>query len=231
MAINVVVAPTYLYVRSRAPENDPPIRLAFGKALDRAISQYNYYSMHTTRSLLGKAQRCAMAVLRNELKNMEVEVSGEELKEQARKMWRMLAAWYKSPYVRYLRPKTHVIIMRSGDFIGALYAQPDFEDNVGQFYEVKSFDIEKEPKKHVQVQAGVFSLLGPLFLVYFSEQDGYYTVKQKFVPGDPQILDDVVDFLKSRPEGSETQPLERLLRSFPSRIYVKENDWKRAKKI
>jgi len=45
-------------------------------------------------------------------------------------MWRMLAAWYKSPYVRYLRPKTHVIIMRSGDFIGALYAQPDFEDTL-----------------------------------------------------------------------------------------------------
>jgi hypothetical protein len=133
--------------------------------------------------------------------------------------------------VRYLRPKTHVIIMRSGDFIGALYAQPDFEDTVGQFYEVKSFDIEKEPKKHVQVQAGVFSLLGPLFLVYFSEQDGYYTVKQKFVPGDPQVLDDVVDFLKSRPEGSETQPLEKLLRSFPSRIYVKEKSWKKAKKL
>jgi len=106
VSASVVVAPTYLYVRHRAPSEDPPFDLAFGKTLDVAISQYNYYSRRGWRSLLKQAQRCAMAVLRSELKRLGVEASREEVEEAARKLWRMLAAWSKSPYTEFLRPRT-----------------------------------------------------------------------------------------------------------------------------
>ena len=226
----VVVAPTYLYVKSRAPSEDPPFELAFGKALDVAISQYNYYSHRTWRPLLRQAQRCAMAVLRQELKRLGVKVDREELDEAARRLWRMLAAWSRSPYTAFLRPKTHVLIFidEKQGFTGALYAQPDLIDRIsGKFYEVKSFDIEARPRKHVELQSKIFSLLGPLYMVYFREVGGLFQIHEKKTSPDPTIINDVIAFLQEKPPGSETVSLNHLRRNYPYRVYVCEEDsWK-----
>uniref|UniRef100_A0A7J3X983 Uncharacterized protein n=1 Tax=Thermofilum pendens TaxID=2269 RepID=A0A7J3X983_THEPE len=226
----VVAAPTYLYVRNRAPSEDPPFDLALGKALDIAISQFNYYSRWTWRPLLRQAQRCAMAVLRRELERMKVEVKREELDEAARGLWRMLAAWSRSPYTRFLRPKTHALIFidRERGFSGALYAQPDFMDSIERrYYEVKSFDIEANSRKHVELQSNVFSLLGPLHLVYFVEVSGFFQLREKEVLPDRGIIDDVIAFLQEKPPGSEIVSLDYLRRNYPSRVFIREgNFWK-----
>ena len=233
VGIPVVAAPTYLYVRHRAPSEDPPFELAFGKALDVAISQFNYYSRRTWRPLIKQAQRCAMAILRSELRRLGVEASREEVEEAARRLWRMLAAWSKSPYTRFLRPKTHALIFadRDGGFCGALYAQPDFADSLtDHFYEVKSFNVEERPRKHVEVQSRVFSLLGPLHLVYFAEVSGFYELREKVVHADLSVIDDVVAFLRENPPGAEVVALTYLLECYPHRVYVREGGrWKRAK--
>jgi hypothetical protein len=226
----VIVAPTYLYVRSRAPSEDPPLDLAFGKALDIAISQFNYYSRRSWRPLLRQAQRCAMAVLRQELRRLGVEVGREELDEAARRLWRMLAAWSRSPYTRFLRPKTHVLVFidKEQEFIGALYAQPDLMDGIARrFYEVKSFDIEARPRKHVELQSKIFSLLGPLYLVYFVEDGGLFQLREKEASPDTAIIDDVVVFLRERPAGSENLSLNYLLENYPYRVYTRdEGGWR-----
>lgn len=228
--MKAVVAPTYAYVKSRAGEADPPVSVALGKAVEVATSKYNYYYRRARRPPLGYAQRCAVAVLKAELEKMGYRASREEVEEAARRIWRMLAAWSKSPYTRYLKPKTHVVIFLKEGFAGALYAQPDFKDEyTGHFYEVKSFDVEREPRRHVYYQAGVFSLLGPLSLVYFSEDGGYYVLKEKAVPRDTGIIDDVVSFLEGRPEGSRVVDLEALKKEHPWVAYRKVNgDWVRA---
>jgi len=233
MSTTAVVAPTYLYVKHRAPSEDPPFDLAFGKALDVAISQYNYYSRRAWRSLLKQAQRCAMAVLRSELKRLGVEASRGEVDEAARRLWRMLAAWSKSPYTKFLRPKTHALVFvdRDSGFCGALYAQPDFADSLtGHFYEVKSFNVEERPRRHVEVQSKVFSLLGLLHLVYFVEVGGLYELREKVVYADLSVIDDVVAFLRENPPGAEIVALEHLLEGHPHRVYVREGGrWRLAK--
>jgi|YelNatPaOPRAMG01_1025707.scaffolds.fasta_scaffold113266_2 hypothetical protein len=233
MGTPVVVAPTYLYVKHKAPSEDPPFELAFGKALDVAISQYNYYSRRAWRPLLKQAQRCAMAVLRSELKRLGVETGREEVEEAARRLWRMLAAWSKSPYTRFLRPKTRALIFidRDGGFYGALYSQPDFADAVTEhYYEVKSFNVEERPRRHVEVQSRVFALLGPLHLVYFVEVDGFYELRERVLYADLSVIDDVVAFLRERPPGSEVVELGRLRASYPHKVYVREGGaWKLAK--
>gem|GEM_PF-1572436 len=233
MNASAVVAPTYLYVKHRAPSEDPPFDLAFGKALDVAISQYNYYSRRAWRPLLKQAQRCAMAVLRSELRRLGVEASREEVDEAARRLWRMLAAWSKSPYTEFLRPKTHALVFidRDNDFRGALYAQPDFADSLtDHFYEVKSFNVEERPRMHVEVQSKVFSLLGSLHLVYFVEVGGLYKLREKMVYADLSVIDDVVAFLRGNPPGAEVVALKHLLRSHPHRVYVREGGcWRLAK--
>ncbi len=223
----IFIIPTYMFVEYEAPSPKNFVDMAFGKAIDTAISQYNYYSQKTSRPLLREAMKCAMAVFSLELKSMEVEMDWREFRVYAGRLWRMICCWAKSRYAEMLRPKTHVILLEKEGVMRGVFAQPDFKcDEV--YYEVKSFSIEEEKLGHVEVQAKVFSLLGELKLVYFVEENGYYNLKETDVEKSVEILEELWEYLALAEEKmlGKHYLLEDLLFEHPTVKYVyKNNSW------
>jgi len=196
--VEVKLVPTYRFVKSRCSMKGSPVDMAFGKAIDIAIAQYNYYQTWSLRSLLTEAMRCAMKVFAEELRKQGVELSSGERRMYAGRAWRMLSCWRKSRYAELLRPRTHVIFLEKNSVLYGVFAQPDFWDGGRVFYEVKSYNIEEdeEAARCVREQARVFSLLGELRLVYFTrDADGYYKLVEKRVEGDPGVLDELWEYI------------------------------------
>ena len=220
----IPVAPTYAFVRATVGDEEAdPFALALGKALDVAISQYNYYYILSGRVLVKQAIRCAMAVFSKETARLGLELTRELRDRAARRLWRMVCCWASGPYTHLKRPRTHAIIVSEGEFMGALLAQPDFYSqglSGAAFYEVKSFDVESEPKKHVRQQARVFSVLGPLTLVFFREEGGRFTLESKKLTRDLSVLDEVLEFLRSS-EGLERWEVKKIKGLYPYRIFVR----------
>ncbi len=225
------LVPTYTYVHAVAPEVSDIINVAFGKALDVAIAQYNYYYFRSHNLLINEVLQGAVDVFIHELSQSGVRLSKEDIEAYSRRFEKMLRCWASSPYVNYLRPRTHVIIFeKEGEFRG-VYAQPDFYDPLTNvFYELKSFDIEKEPKKHVEVQARVFSLLGNLKLIYFSIVGDDYVIKEKSVKTDTTVINSLWNFIGSY-VGAEVEPFDKIALSYPTVHYIYDkscNCWRRT---
>lgn len=224
------LVPTYAYVHAVAPEVSDVADVAFGKALDVAISQYNYYHFRTHDLPISDILQSAVKVFIHELSQSGVRLSRSDIERYSRKFEKMLSCWASSPYVNYLRPRTHVIVLeKSGEFRG-VYAQPDFYDPLNNvFYELKSFDIEKEPKKHVEVQASVFSLLGKLRLIYFSSVGDEYVIKERSVKTDAAVISSLWDFIGSY-MSADVEPLDKIALSYPTVHYTYDrtcNCWRR----
>ncbi len=225
------LVPTYAYVHAVAPEVSDVVDIAFGKALDVAVAQYNYYHYKSRDLLLSEVLRCALDVFVHELGQSGIKLGKSDIERFSRKFMKMLQCWASSPYVKYLRPRTHVIIFERGSEYRGVYAQPDFYDPFNNvFYELKSFDIEKEPKKHVEVQARVFALLGPLKLIYFSSAGDDYVIKERSVEGDEGVINELWDFIGGY-MGAEVEPLDKVVLSYPTVHYVYDksrNCWVRS---
>ncbi len=225
------LVPTYAYVHAVAPEVSDVTDVAFGKALDIAIAQYNYYHYRNHELLLNEALRCAMDIFIHELSRNGVRLSKDDIEYYSRKFMKMLQCWASSPYVKYLRPRTHVIIFEMDNEYRGVFAQPDFYDPFSNvFYELKSFDIEKEPKKHVEVQARVFSLLGSLKLIYFSSTGNEYVIKERSVKSDEAVINELWEFIGSY-MGAEVEPLDKVVLSYPTVHYVYDRSrkcWRRT---
>jgi len=230
--MEVKLIPTYQFVKSKCSMKGSPADMAFGKALDTALSQHNYYQSLTFRPLLREAMRCTMKVFAEELRKQGVELSRSEKVAYAGRAWRMLSCWRKSKYAELLRPRTHVILLEKNGALYGVFAQPDFWDEVSVFYEVKSYDVEEDEDaaKCVKEQCRVFSLLGELRLVYFTKDaNGYYALVEKQVEKDPGVLDDLWEYISSLEEDQSTQAeLDDLLGYYPVVKYsfnAEENRW------
>lgn len=218
----VKLIPTYRFVKSKCLEDVNLVELAYGKALDTALCQYNYYQSRSMRSLLNEAMRCGMKVFSMELKMLGINLSSDEKRRYAWRMWRMLCCWRKSKYFDMFRPKTHIILLEKYGELYGVFAQPDFWDD-GVFYEVKSFDVERNErlKKCVTEQCRVFSLLGDLRLVYFVENDaGYFSLIEKPIERDITVLDELWDYISSLNNTQyDYEDLEELEEIYPMLIY------------
>jgi len=196
--VKVKLIPTYRFVNSRCSLRRNPVDLAFGKAIDTALAQYNYYQSWTRRSLLMEAMKCAMKVFTEELRKQGVELSDDERRMYAGKAWRMLSCWRKSKYTRLLRPRTRVVLLERNGMVYGVFAQPDFWDRDRVFYEVKSYNVEKDEDagRCAKEQCRVFALLGELRLIYFTEDaNGYYTLVERRVERDLGVLNELWEYI------------------------------------
>ncbi len=222
--VYVRAIPTYRFVKSVAGDtSSDPVELAFGKAIDTAIAQYNYYQSRSFKPLLGKALKCCIAVFNRELKRYGVVVDKDKYRAIVARMWRILCAWASSPYTGLYRPRTHVILLHKDNVFYGVYAQPDFIEyrasGLTRFYELKSYDIMVGENRHVWVQAKVFSLLGQLTIIYFTEDSiGYVHIKTVDVDRDYSVLDKLWSFIGSTSNYEEVE-LEELLALYPVVYY------------
>ena len=171
--VQIRTIPTHEYVKSVDPEKGGPFELAFGRAVEKAITTYNrqLYNTGKHEHAYKKAIEEGSKVFRQELEKRNQCVTLRDVDAARDRLRLMLSLWSRSPYTRSLMPDPHVIILERGGLYFGLYAKPDL-CNGREFYEVKSFDIMRQPRQHVWVQADVFSLLGPLRILYFSENGG-----------------------------------------------------------
>ncbi|MGC8609716.1 MAG: hypothetical protein ACP5UV_07600, partial [Thermoplasmata archaeon] len=169
-------------VSSKFKFSGDPVKMAFGTAIDTAISQHNYFTTRSFRNLRMQQIRNFSAVFRERLREENVSIDRKVFEEHVKRAWRMIFAFSKTNVSNMLRERTRAVIVK-GDPEIVMYTQPDFVD-YEDFYEMKSFEITDPVQPEVLFQVKLFQLsfYGNANIIGFREEDGYYHAQIVPVP-------------------------------------------------
>jgi hypothetical protein len=147
------------FVHPRPVTEADELGMAEGKAIDSALSQFNYESSQGRKPTLTSMNRYATSIFEEELKDAQIELSPEERRKGLTRIADVLKSFRQSEIFGLLRPKTRMILINNS--VG-VYAQPDYWDGATRFYEMKSYRAVPPPPD-VALQLRMFQLAFPGF--------------------------------------------------------------------
>ena len=158
----VRMIPTHEIVQQtypRPPREQDEVPKAIGKAVDAALARFSYEFRQGRRPTSSGMRTLAEAVLDDELEGVGAEISSPEREKALRQIDGVLRAFRQSEIFGLSRPRTRIILIRNE--VG-VYAQPDFWDGRGRFFEMKTYRAIP-PQADVALQMSIFQLAYPRF--------------------------------------------------------------------
>jgi len=159
----VRMIPTHEIVRRTYPRPPPQerdqIAMAVGKAIDGALTQFGHdlrQGRHPTQTAMG---RLAEDLLGEALEEAAVALEPPARETTLRQIQEVLRAYRHSEIAGLARPRTRVFLI---DAKVGVYAQPDYWDGRGRFFEMKSYRAVPLPPD-VALQVRLFQLAFPGF--------------------------------------------------------------------
>jgi hypothetical protein len=154
--------PTYEIVHRVHPRpvtEQDEVGLVVGKAIDETLSRFSHEAREGRRPSLAAMARLAGSYLEEGLRDADLRLEGSERERLRFQVEGVLAAFRKSPVLGCARPRTRLILI---DGEVGVYAQPDYWDPRGRFYEMKSYRAVPPPPD-VALQMEFFQLAFPGF--------------------------------------------------------------------
>ncbi|HYA10221.1 MAG TPA: hypothetical protein VEH10_00895 [Thermoplasmata archaeon] len=159
----VRMIPAYDIVRRTYPRPPPQerdqIAMAIGKAIDGALTQFGHdlrQGRHPTQTAMASL---AGSLLDDALAEGAVALERTDRDKTLREMQDVLRAYRRSEIAGLARPRTHIFLI---DGRVGVYAQPDYWDGRGRFFEMKSYRAVPPPPD-VALQVRLFQLAFPRF--------------------------------------------------------------------
>jgi hypothetical protein len=150
--------------------------LAVGKAIDGALSQYSHDFREGRKPTATATNRIAAELLDEELRDVDLSLTESERAKQLAQVADVLRAFRRSEVMGMLRPRSRLVLI--GGQVG-FYAQPDYWDGRGRFFEMKSYLAESIPPA-VDLQLRLFQVAFPglrAFLVCFDRHSTPVTTR------------------------------------------------------
>ena len=141
------------------PEEADRVAMAVGRAIDGTLSQLGYQIRSGRRPTATSTRRYADALLSVALDEEAVAVTDPERRTILEQIDGTLKAYRGSVIFGLARPKSRIILI---DGRVGVYAQPDYWDGRGRFYEMKSY-LAIPPAPEVALQLRLFQLAFPGF--------------------------------------------------------------------
>jgi hypothetical protein len=158
----VRMIPTHEIVQQtypRPPREQDEVPKAIGKAVDGALARFGYEFRQGRRPTASAMKTLAEAVLDDELEGAGAEISSLEREKALQQIDGVLRAFRQSEIFGLTRPRTRIILIQNE--VG-VYAQPDFWDGKGRFFEMKTYRAIPPPPD-VELQLRIFQLAYPRF--------------------------------------------------------------------
>ena len=127
---------------------------AVGKAIDSALSRYSHEAAQNRRPTASSINKFAVSVFDEEVRDADLELGSGEKEKVLTQISSVLQAFRRSEIFGLPRPRTRLILINTR--VG-VYAQPDYWDGQGRFYEMKSYRAVPVPPD-VALQLKVFQL-------------------------------------------------------------------------
>ncbi len=147
------------WVYPRPPREGSEVGLAVGTAIDRALSRFGHEFRTGRRPTASAMRALAESVLDEELEANAAELGPAERAVVLAQVEGVLVAFRRSELFGLARPRTRLIAI--GTEVG-IYAQPDYWDGRGRFFEMKSYRAIPPPPD-VALQLRLFQLAFPGF--------------------------------------------------------------------
>ncbi len=147
------------------------IGMAVGKAIDGALSQYSHEFAQGRRPSRTAMNRVATDILDEELRDADLDLAADERERHCAAIGSVLQAFRQSEVMGLPRPKSRLILIN--ERVG-VYAQPDYWDGRGRFYEMKSYHADPIPPD-VRLQVDLFQCAFPKFRAYLAWFDRHAT--------------------------------------------------------
>ncbi len=141
------------------PEEADRVAMATGRAIDGTLSQLGHQIRSGRKPTATSMRRYAEEMLTDALAEEAVAVTDGERQKILDQIDGTLKAYRGSVIFGLARPKTRVILI---DGRVGVYAQPDYWDGRGRFYEMKSY-LAIPPPPEVSLQLRLFQLAFPGF--------------------------------------------------------------------
>ncbi len=133
--------------------------MAVGKAIDGALSRFGYELRSGRRPTVTSLMAHAASLLDEALEEGAVVLPGPERERLLGQVRGLLQVYRRSELVGLARPRTRVILI---DNRVGVYAQPDYWDGKGRFFEMKSYRAIPPPPD-ITLQVRLFQLAFPGF--------------------------------------------------------------------
>jgi hypothetical protein len=142
-----------------APTDQDEFAKAAGRAIDGALSQFGHEFREKRRPSATAMRTLGESLFDEAIEEAGVDVPAPEREKILTQLRGMLQAYRQSEIFGLARPKTRVIMIAGQ--VG-VYAQPDYWDGRGRFFEMKSFKAIPPPPD-VALQLRLFQLAYPRF--------------------------------------------------------------------
>lgn len=155
--------PAHEIVRRTYPRPPPAekdeVAMAIGRAIDGALTQFGHELRQGRRPTATAMRGLAEALLADALEEAAVTIPAPEHARTLTQIEGVLHAYRRSEIFGLARPRTHVIVINGR--VG-VYAQPDYWDGRGRFFEMKSYRAIPPPPD-VVLQVRLFQLAFPRY--------------------------------------------------------------------
>ena len=143
----------------RPPREQDEVAKAVGKAIDGALSSFSHEFRQGRRPTATAMRALSETLLDEELEGAGVVLPATEREKTLKQVSASLQAFRRSEVFGLSRPRTRIILI--GSEVG-VYAQPDYWDGRGRFFEMKSYRAIPPPPD-VELQLRLFQLAYPRF--------------------------------------------------------------------
>jgi hypothetical protein len=143
----------------RPPREQDETAKAVGKAIDGALSSFSHEFRQGRRPTATAMRALTETLLDEELEGAGVVLVASEREKTLKQLSGVLQAFRRSEVFGLSRPRTRIILIQNE--VG-VYAQPDYWDGKGRFFEMKSYRAIPPPPD-VELQLRLFQLAYPRF--------------------------------------------------------------------
>jgi hypothetical protein len=141
------------------PDERDAVAMAIGKAIDGTLSELGHRVRAGRKPTPAAAQLLAESLLDDALVEAAARLEPPRKEETLRQIQEVLRAYRSTEIFGLPRPRTRIILIEGR--VG-VYAQPDYWDGRGRFFEMKSFNAIPPPPE-VALQMRLFQLAFPKF--------------------------------------------------------------------
>jgi hypothetical protein len=179
-------------VYPRTPTEQDHVAMAVGKAIDATLSRVSYEAGRGRGPSRSAMQRLAAETLDDAVAEAAVPLSADDRARELATVDAVVQAFRRSEVMGLARPRSRLILVNER---WGIYAQPDYWDGRGRFYEMKSYHATPTPPD-VVLQLRLFQAAFPTFRAYLASFDRHAhpvtTTIEEVPPLAPATLDEVL---------------------------------------
>jgi hypothetical protein len=143
----------------RPPREQDEVAKAVGKAIDGALSSFSHEFRQGRRPTATAMRALTETLLDEELEGAGAVLGAAEREKTLKQLSGVVQAFRRSEVFGLSRPRTRILLIQNE--VG-VYAQPDYWDGKGRFFEMKSYRAIPPPPD-VELQLRLFQLAYPRF--------------------------------------------------------------------